>query len=395
MIQPTGAFHRDRATWAAYVLLTLLMLQISLIGPVLPFLRAEMGLSYTQGALHTSAFALGMMAAGFLCGPLERRIGRKAAMVVAALGSAIGFSIIVVARTPVLTIVAAGGMGLVGAMNVVFVPLVLLGRHGRESGRAIAEANLMSYLGALIAPVAVWLFTDTIGWRAVAGLGWAMMLIAVATLRGARLPSDQQLPGHTDSPLGRAYWIYWFLLTLSVGAEFCFGVWSASFLEKVSGLVREHAVIGSSLFAFGVLSGRVLGMFGIRRLGAWRLALVSLFIALGGFFVFWLSRVAGLTLFGLALSGLGIANLYAASLTLALAAEPGNASRAAARSSMASGLAIILTPLILGALADSVGLFAGYAIVPVLVLAGLASLGLGARASRRQEAAAARLVAAG
>ena len=120
-------------------------------------------------------------------------------------------------------------------------------------------------------------------------------------------------------------------------------------------------------------------MFAIRRLGPWRLALVSLGIALCGFLVFWLSAVPWLTLVGLAASGLGIANLYATSLSLALAAEPDNSSRAAARTSMASGLAIIVTPLILGALADSVGLFAGYAIVPFLIAMGLASLWLGAR----------------
>jgi len=106
-------------------------------------------------------------------------------------------------------------------------------------------------------------------------------------------------------------------------------------------------------------------------------------VALGGFFVFWLSPFAGLTLVGLVVSGLGVANLYATALTLALSAEPDNASRAAARTSMASGLAIRLTPLILGALADSVGLFAGYAIVPVLVVAGAASLWFGARTTRQ------------
>lgn len=379
MNQQTAGFRRDRATWTAYILLTLLMLQISFIGPIMPFLRAEMGLSYMEGALHTSAFALGMMATGFLCAPLERLIGRKGAMIVAALGLTIGFSTLVVARTPILTILAAGGMGLIGSMIVVYVPLVLLGIHGQEGGRAISESNLMSYLGALIAPMAVWLFTDTIGWRAVGMVGWVIMLVSMAAIRGAHLPSNNEEVAHTGSPLGRTYWTYWFLLAISVGVEFCFGVWSASFLEKIGGFIRDHAVLGSSLFSLGVLSGRILGMFAIRRLGAWRLALVSLCVALCGFLIFWLSGFAWLILVGLGVAGLGVANLYATSLTLALSAEPNNATLAAARTSMASGSAIILTPLILGALADSVGLFVGYAIVPILVLMGIASLWVGSR----------------
>jgi fucose permease len=257
--------------------------------------------------------------------------------------------------------------------------LVLLGIHGRESGRAISEANLMSYLGALLAPMAVWLFTNTVGWRAVAGIGWVVLMISMATLRGANLPSNPQGAAQPRSQLGRVYWTYWLLLTISVGVEFCFGVWSASFLERIGGFVREHAVIGSSLFPLGVLAGRIFGTLAIRRLGAWRLAFVSLCAAFCGFFVFWLSGPAWLTLVGLGVSGVGVANLYATSLTLALSAEPDEAAQAAARTSMASGSAIILTPLILGALADSVGLFAGYAIVPILVLMGMASLCLASR----------------
>ncbi len=46
------------------VMVALLTLQVTLIGPIMPFLRAEMGLSYSEGALHTSVFAIGMMAAG-------------------------------------------------------------------------------------------------------------------------------------------------------------------------------------------------------------------------------------------------------------------------------------------------------------------------------------------
>lgn len=71
-------FNRDAATWTAYGLITLLTLQVALVGPVMPYLRAEMGLSYAEGALHTSAFALGMMGSGFIISPVDSRFGRKA-----------------------------------------------------------------------------------------------------------------------------------------------------------------------------------------------------------------------------------------------------------------------------------------------------------------------------
>ena len=367
MSQPQ-TIRRDLTTWSTYLLLTFLTLQVSIIGPILPFLRAEMGLNYAEGALHTSAFALGMMAAGFLCGPVEKWFGRKRAMMIGALGLALGFTLITLASTPILSILGAGIMGLIGSMVVVFVPLVLIGVHGKQSDQAISESNFMSYLGALLAPVAVWFFANNLGWRAVGLISWSIAILAIGMLHYSELPIETHHDQKTATPLGRSYWAYWMLLGLSVGVEFCFGVWGASFLEKISGFSRDNAMIGSTLFATGVLLSRLLGIFIIWRTGPWRLAFVSLIIAFVGFFIFWLSDQAPLILTGLAISGMGIANLFATTLTLALASEPHNATKAAALTPLSTGLAIILTPLMLGALADHVGLYAGYAIVPVLIL---------------------------
>jgi len=376
-MKQSNSIHRDRATWAAYLLLTFLTLQVSLIGPIMPFLRSEMGLTYAEGALHTSAFALGMMVAGFLCAPLERRVGRKHAMMIGALGLALGFTIITLATTPIVSIIGAGLMGLIGSMVVVFVPLVLMGVHGEQTDQAISESNFMSYLGALLAPVAVWLFSGTLSWKAVVLISWAFAILSVLTLQKAHLPSESQHSSKTASPLGRAYWAYWTLLGLSVGVEFCFSVWGASFLEKISGLPRDTAIIASTIFAFCVLCGRLSGIFIIQRTGPWPLAFVSLVIALIGFFIFWLSTPVLLVLIGLGTAGLGVANLFATTLTLALAAEPNNSAKAAARTPITTGLAIIITPLMLGALADHIGLFAGYAIVPILIMLCIAALMLG------------------
>ncbi len=50
---------RNDVTWAAYALSLMFTLLLGLIGPLLPHLRAELGISYGVAALHTSAFAVG------------------------------------------------------------------------------------------------------------------------------------------------------------------------------------------------------------------------------------------------------------------------------------------------------------------------------------------------
>ena len=96
--------------------------------------------------------------------------------------------------------------------------------------------------------------------------------------------------------------------------------------------------------------------------------------------MFGLSRFGGLQRVWLGVPVLGIANLQGTVMTLALAAAPDNQDRAAAGISMATGSAIICTPLVLGALADNFGLFLGYLIVPMLIGASGFALWLGHRA---------------
>src|SRR5689334_14698992 len=74
---------RDEATWAAYGLLTVYTFFLALIGPLLPYLRTELDLSYTAGALHTSAFASGVIVSGLLGEGVIERFGRRRAAQVA------------------------------------------------------------------------------------------------------------------------------------------------------------------------------------------------------------------------------------------------------------------------------------------------------------------------
>jgi fucose permease len=80
------------------------------------------------------------------------------------------------------------------------------------------------------------------------------------------------------------------------------------------------------------------------------------------------------SLTGLFLTGLGIANLYPITLSLALGLAPGRSDTASARATLAVGTAIMLAPLALGALADALGLQAAHAVVPALLALAWGSL---------------------
>jgi fucose permease len=63
-----------------------------------------------------------------------------------------------------------------------------------------------------------------------------------------------------------------------------------------------------------------------------------------------------------------VANFYPTTLALAVGAAPDLLDRASARASLASGTAILALPLLLGRIADSIGILGAFALVPLLIV---------------------------
>jgi len=129
----------------------------------------------------------------------------------------------------------------------------------------------------------------------------------------------------------------------------------------------------------GMMMGRLIGSRLVRRGGEHRLVLGSIFTAVCGFLMFWLAGPAALVLAGLLLTGLGVACLYPMLQSLALRATPGQSVQASARTTLASGVAILASPLLLGSLADAMGIARAYGVVAVLLMGVFAMLQLANR----------------
>ena len=69
-------YQRDRFTWLAYFMLAFYGYFINGFGPITPFLKDELGLSYTVSSLHFTAFAAGILGAGLGSPWVVRRVGR-------------------------------------------------------------------------------------------------------------------------------------------------------------------------------------------------------------------------------------------------------------------------------------------------------------------------------
>lgn len=365
-------FARDPGTWAAYLLLGFYSFLLNGLGVLLPFLRTELGLSYAQASLHPTAFAVGLLIASVTADRLGARFGRRVVLWSGALGMALGTLLLTFAPGFAWSLLGALLMGTLGSLTLVQVSVELSERYGDARGRALAEANALASLCALLAPLAVsGVVLAGFGWRA-ALLAALSLLIAAGVTSGWRASSSKQAASEHPSGLPSAFWRYWVVLLLNVAVEFCVIFWAADFLRGPGGLRPEAATASVGAFLGAMLIGRALGS----RVLRWgeRVLNLSLLLTLAGFLVYWLVDVSYGRVAGLFVTGLGVANLYPATLARALATAPNQAEAASARASLASGVAILGAPLLLGTLADALSLARAQALIPVLVLLALLAL---------------------
>ncbi|MEU8122124.1 MFS transporter [Spirillospora sp. NPDC049024] len=415
-MKPAGAgllAGRTAGTLGLYAAFGCLGYLLTALGAILPELREERGLPRTEAALYPSAFALGLVVVGLTGHRAAERLGRAGIPV--ALAALVGGAALLAASGGRLgTAAGALVLGLGGAGLVQLVPTALRAAHHGDGTIQIGEANAVSSAASVLSPI-------LIGAALAHGLGWrtafaAPPLLAAAALlllvRPHRIPAGvDRAPAQPprSAPVGAAagarptdagpaevgptgagpaaaesagagrdgtgFWGRWVDLVLAVGVEFCMVFWAADFLGSAKGLGSGAAATLSAGFVLGMAAGRAVAGPVVRRGGRPdRLLALAAAVGIGGFAVLWTSP-APVAVAGLVVTGLGVALLYPVILGQALAARPAEPARAAARCALASGVAIGVAPLVLGALADLTTLRAAVFVAPVLLLALLARCG--------------------
>lgn len=315
-------FRRDRFTWLAYLLLAFYGYFLNILGPITPFLKEELKLSYTISSLHFTAFAVGILLIGLGGHILIRRIGRRVSLWVGAFGISASAVILLAGRSPVITIAASFCMGLVGSLILVIVPAVLSDQHGEQRAVALAEANVVASLLCTAAPLLVgWSAPLPGGWRLALGIAaFTPILLRLGFGSAAPLPSTS---GQGYSPVNRQalpglYWVYWVAIVLAVSVEFCMIFWSADYLENSLGLLKVDAAQAVSLFLAAMIVGRLAGSRLVHYFSTHKVIMASVLVAGAGFLAFWTTGKALLGLAGLFVTGLGVAILYPLILSLAI-----------------------------------------------------------------------------
>lgn len=372
-------FLRDRFTWLAYFMLGYYAFMQAALGPLMPFLSAELDLNFTVSGFHLSAFALGMVFSGLFGDRIAARWGRPAAFWGGGGGMALGALLLLAGRTPAVTVAGSLVMGTLGSLLLVMIQATLSDRHQERRATALTESNITASIFASAAPLLIGLGQGLgPGWRVALLFGGGFWLLLFLLRRTEPVPAEAAPPPRKASgrpaPLPRLFWAYWLVLFLGVSIEWCMVFWGASFLELAVGLPRVDAATAMSAFFIAMIFGRVAGSRLTRRFSSAYLLRMAVLLVLAAFPLFWLAPWPPLNLLGLFLMGLGVANLFPLTLAAASNLAPTQASAVSARVALAAGSAILITPQALGSVADSVGIAGAYTIVAVFATLATAML---------------------
>jgi fucose permease len=355
------------------------------MGAVMPALRKDLDISATLTNAHVTAIAIGMMAMGLLADRIARQTGRRLAIWVGMAGMVLGMVLLALAPTVWLTLpVALLFIGGVGSLVISLTPAALSDHQAEHRHVALAESSVVSSVIGGIVPATVGLSQRLgFGWGGASVIPVAMLGILAAKFGKTPVPEgDDHLTSATRTgpsrPLNRTYWAFWLTLVFTDAFEFGL-IFGAAVLLEYRGMSQAGAATALSLLFWGMIVGRFTGSRLVRRVAPIRLLRLTFALAAIGIVAHWLSPILILSIVGLFLAGIGISNLYPLTTSLSLHAAANNSSAAGSRLSLATGLSMLISPLLFGILTDLADIRVAFAAEPVFLALAIGTAWVGAR----------------
>lgn len=341
------------------------------VGTILPFIIAEMQISYTVAGGFLSAFAIGNLLASFIFPFLVANIGRKASIV--SMSFLIPLSWILIAMMPsvIMLYVAFVIMG-VGRGSISIINNAIVNDNFDGKPAALNLLHMTFAMGALLAPAITSIFVYVgWGWRADAYtmvMGTTLVFVFYSFMRmDYNWPKESPKRPKVAFYKMPVFYIMGFLLFLYLGLENCVNGWFVTYFQNMRIMDSTYATNLVSLTWLMVMFGRLLTAKLSTIIDKNKL-IFAYCVATAVFFILMISTT-NVTLITFAIMGLGFffAGIYPTSVSSAGAAIKGSTAGMSAFLAI-SAIGGIVTPEIVGLAADATGLTAAIMILSVNVV---------------------------
>lgn len=378
--QPLASPRTERRPWSIYLMFGLFGAQQGMLGPLMPFLRAEFSLDLRWTGLHFAAYALGLVLIGVPYRWLERRppIIGTGRIAIGSIVVASGF-FAMAAGLP-MTLPGSVVLGFSGGLVMAIGQAMLGRRYGEQAAAKLVEAHIVAGLCVLGGALLVGAATAVgLSWRAAPLLisAWALLMFCVPSdlhrTEARTTPATASTGAPADAlPAPRLTRLsLWALVILGISAEWGVGFWGAEYMKTHVQTSASVAATLMSLYFAGTVCGRLASSFALRRLSPLSLLTTVIFSAIATLLVLsMIQGLAGTAVFTFVL-GACLGNFFPLILGSAMRVAPHASSALSTQASQAVGVALLLAPFLLGLLSERIGVEAAFSLLiiyPLLML---------------------------
>ena len=363
-------YKRDKVFWLAALQTGAFGIFMGGFGPALPLLQEAQGTSAAIAGLHGTALGVASIIAGAFNAHIVHRFGRITTVWLGLITfniGALGFVLFPHAWQTILSIFIAG-IGLSITINNTFMKLSI--HFADHSARATSQANGVNSAFVLLGNFIIGVIaSSSFSWKL--GLLLCIPFTIVLYLLLGRQEEYEYIPeesGRQKGSLSLKYWVSWIGMTFCIAAEFAIAFWAAALLRERTDISAAHATTLVLAFPLGMMLGRWFGTYLLPHLDIdQRLKLI---VAIQGlsFLVFWASSVVIASFVALFFVGFGTSMQFALSTLRLLRFGANKPDLAIGKASWGAGIAIALSPLFLGFLADKFGIINAFLMVPAIVI---------------------------
>lgn len=344
-----------------------------ILGSLLPLISKEYGLNNTISGALLSAHQSGTLIAGFIAGMLPLYLGRKRSIMFLCSFVIIGFLIMILTGNPVLLILGFLFTGLSRGSISNFNNTVV-NEVSNSSPAALNILHSIFAIGALSAPFLVILCTNIAGEK-----GWklAVSVIIVLVVISAFLFSKMKLNENAvkaskekvsyEFMKNRQFIIYAGIMLFYLCAEAAINGWLVKYFIDADIMTTKYAQMLASLLWVVILVGRLTCAFLGDKVPKKAMLLATSFGTVA-FYILLLST-RNISIITIAIAGLGFSmgGIYPTTV-----ASAGSIIKAYPMSMgvllMLGGIGSIMMPIITGALADLLGIYAGMSAIVVAII---------------------------
>ena len=280
------------ALLASFTALVVLTTDVYL--PVLPSLKADLGVTDAVAAASISTVLVGIALGQIVIGPLSDAVGRKAPLLIGAVAYAVTHALSAVAPDGTTLLVTRFAAGVATAACIVTARAIAADVYtGVDSARAYATLGAVSAIAPIVAPVLGGLLATVMSWRGMF-LTLAVLALALAAV-GWRampetLPKGRRVPPHLASvlrELGSVLRLRRFLAyvaALSAFGAILFGYIGASsfVLQERFGLSPQTYSLVFAVNSVGIFAASNLTRYLVLRVAPSRLLTLGQLVSIGG-----------------------------------------------------------------------------------------------------------------